>query len=149
MISFKEFLLESALQRKIEDGSGETPLNVPGAEIIHHDPEKKMTVYHTKTPNALSTLCSGLGHCVSNKKSFWPGRYIANGNVFVAHIKKERITAFIPHGKGGMRPEELVDEMGSELRAKKKIGNDVVDKLRAVPHTIPSEFQEKGPNEGA
>lgn len=29
------------------------------------------------------------------------------------------------------------------------MGNDVVDKLRAVPHTIPSEFQEKGPNKGA
>jgi hypothetical protein len=143
MISFKEFLEESALQRKIEDGSGDTPLNVPGAEVIHHDPEKKMTVYHAKTPNALATLCSGLGHCVSNKKSHWPAAYIGNGNVFVAHVHKERITAFMPHRKGGMKSEELVDEMGSELRAKKKIGNDVLDKLRAVPHNNPPGLRDK------
>lgn len=89
----------------MENGSGEHQYNIPGTKIVHHDPAKKLTVYHALTPKSLTILGSGMKLCTSHMGSK-PGEkgtnknhdlFLNRGNTFIAHHGNKRTQIFIAH----------------------------------------------------
>jgi len=100
MKTFKQFLEESALERKIEKGFHEQPLNIPGTTVLHHEPEKKLTVYQAHTPEATCKLSSGLGQCTSGNNGLdWSKKFLRKGTMFFVHHKGSRLQVHISHDK--------------------------------------------------
>lgn len=80
--SFKEFIAESALERKLTKGFSDPPVQIPGADIIHHDPEKRTTIYHLKKPEACYKYGNKASWCTNTKNREFAHSYLKAGNVF-------------------------------------------------------------------
>lgn len=84
MLSFKQFRLinESAMERKLQKGFSDPPVEIPGAEVVHHDPNAKTTVYHMKTPEACYAFGSKTKWCTATPKRSFAHEYLKKGNLF-------------------------------------------------------------------
>jgi len=98
MKTFKQFTVESALERKIKKSDGSVPIDIPGTKVLHHDPENNITIYHAHTPEAVCKLSSGLGRCTSGKHGIETSKvYLNKGNMFFVHDKRSRLQVHIRH----------------------------------------------------
>lgn len=131
MVSFRQFLLESAAQRKYLKGTGATKFDFPDTEIVHHDPENKLTVYHSLSPHSLYTLGARTYHCTNTRRNSWAHAYLNMGNVFTIHHNKRRYQMLLPKGRG---IEEIKDEEGKEPKKFIQTHGDLLNKLRNIPH---------------
>lgn len=109
MISFKTFISESALDRKITKGTGATQIDIPGATVIHHDPQKAITVYHLKTPDACYSWGTGSKWCTATKRKNYAHKYLRTGNVFGIHHNEGRYQMYVPKGKDNPNTGEYKD----------------------------------------
>jgi hypothetical protein len=145
MITFKKFLSESALQRKFKKQTGATKLDVEGADVVHHDPENHLTVYHAKTHDGLKRLVNGMGNCLAKAHDDFRQGYMSRGNVFLIHSKRDRITHFVPHRGDAVPETSIVSSKGNigqdtfdgatyGTTVTKRIGKHVMDKLDKIPH---------------
>lgn len=148
-------LTESALERKIEKGYSDKPIVHSGIDVIHHDPERKVTIYHAKTPEACKKLSTGLGACTSGSTGLgWSKTFMQKGNMMFVHHKSKRYIVNI-------RQKELTKEFSKHDKSefdqihsdahgtvenfrnikyklwdklKANIGPEAVDKLENTPH---------------
>lgn len=130
MKSFRQFIQESALQRKVENGNGAVPIDIPDTKIIHHDPAKKVTIYHALSPKACYTLGSGTHSCTSTQRREFAHGYLRKGNLFVIHHGKERYQHYIAHA------ENRFDETShiTQRRLTNLVGKETMQKMRDLPH---------------
>lgn len=80
--TFKEFIAESAFDRKITKGFSDPPLDIPGAKIVHHDPAAKLTVYHLQKPEACYKFGTSAKWCTNTPKREFAHKYLKAGNLF-------------------------------------------------------------------
>lgn len=99
MISFKTFISEAAIHRKIENGYSDTPIQHPGAKVIHHDPSNRMTIYHLTTPEACHDFGTNSKWCTATKKKDFAHEYVRKGKVFAIHKGESRFQAYHPVSK--------------------------------------------------
>jgi hypothetical protein len=134
MLTFRQFIKESALQRKIERGHGKTPIDVPDTKIVHHDSEKGITIYHALSPKACYTLGSGTGHCTNTRNKGFAHGYLRHGNMFVIHHKNQRYNHFIAHKEPFSDESDLDKYFSRRSVIHKHIGKDAMEKMRNLPH---------------
>jgi hypothetical protein len=83
MFTFRQFMLfESATERKIQKGFSDPPVQVDGADVVHHDPESQTTIYHIKHPKGAYTLGSKTTWCTATPKRSFAHEYLNAGNLF-------------------------------------------------------------------
>jgi hypothetical protein len=136
MKSFKLFLKEASLERKITDGTGHKKIDIPGADVVHHDPEEGLTVYHLKTPGACYAFGSGTPWCTNTKHREHAHDYLKHGNLFGYHYKNKRAQLWEPNPDLTNTSPEFKNEQGKDLspsahRTLKAKANFVTDK---IPH---------------
>lgn len=137
MKTFKEYIfLESSIQRKIEDGSGETAYDIPGTDVVHHDPEKKLTVYHMKTPKSCYILGSGTSLCTNTKNKSFAHDYLRKGNLFMIHHGDKRHQTFFTKDKES-NDEGPLSDWATKGPLHKVVGDEVITKMRNLPHATP------------
>jgi hypothetical protein len=135
MLTFKQFnLFESALERKIQKGFRDTPAEVPGAEVVHHDPESKTTIYHVKRPEGAYALGSRTEWCTATPQKAFAHQYLRKGNLFTILHHSQRFNLHI--GKKENEGEnEFKDAKNQDERIYRYISMDVAQKLVDIPHT--------------
>lgn len=140
MISFKTFIFESALERKIINGFSQHPLEIGGAEVVHHDPLTQTTVYHLKHHDALSTFGTQCRFCTSPKSNNWSGKYLRSGNVFGVMKGTNRFQMFIPKkgGTGERTDPEFRDTSNSSVSDTKVLPEGLKSQLTKIKHAAPN-----------
>jgi hypothetical protein len=141
MLTFKQFnLFESALERKIQKGFRDTPAEVPGATVVHHDPEAKTTIYHVTHPEGAYTLGSKTGDpdiprsgwCTATPKNAFAHQYLRRGNLFTILHHSRRFNYHV--GKKENEGEfEFKDDNNNDDHLYRYIDRDVAQKLVDIP----------------
>lgn len=137
MKSFLQYILhEATLDKKIKKGFSETPLDIPDAEVVHHDPETQTTIYHLKKPKAAYAFGGGTSWCTNSPKRPFAHSYLKRGNLFGIIKGKSRYQyhhteSALPGGSHELRDIEnnSVGHFISEILPK-----DVFGKLLNIPH---------------
>lgn len=131
MKTYKQFLVESSLERKIIQGHGKDPISIPGTTVFHHDPVAGLTVYHALEPRGLKLLSTDMGLCTSSNPHFQHA-YLYNGNTFMIHKNKKRVMFYNPLNNNAHEEENSENFNNEGLH--KLIGKEVLSKMRNEPH---------------
>jgi hypothetical protein len=146
MLTFKQFnLFESALERKIQKGFRDPPAEVPGASVVHHDPEAKTTIYHVTHPEGAYTLGSKTGDpdvpysswCTNTPHRGFAHKYLRTGNLFTMLHHSQRFNLHIPtkENENGYRAAEFKNQKNEPDHLYRYMSMDVAQKLVDIPHT--------------
>lgn len=139
MFTFRQFMLfESATERKIQKGFSDPPVQVDGADVVHHDPESQTTIYHIKHPKGAYTLGSKTTWCTATPRRSFAHSYLHSGNLFTI-LKGDR--RFNYHmGRNYPYDLEFKDENNDDVHPHNIIHPSVDDHLEDIP---PHNFKEK------
>ena len=133
MFTFRQFMLfESATERKIQKGFSDPPVQVDGAEVVHHDPESETTIYHVKDPKGAYTLGSKTTWCTATPKRSFAHDYLRAGNLFTI-VKGSRRYNY--HVHKSLKKFEFKDEENEGEHLYKQISPEVARKIVSIPHT--------------
>lgn len=145
MLTFKQFMIcESATERKIQKGFSDPPIQVDGAEVVHHDPASETTVYHVKQPKGAYTLGSRTNWCTSTPQQSFAHTYLRDGNLFTILKGGRRFNYHVD--KDQWRGTEFKSETNKSAEISQVLPGHVISHIDNIPHTGFNEKWKKPPN---
>ena len=129
MLTFRQYLEESAMQRKFQTYHADQHIHHPHAPLVHHEPG--LSVYHMKNHKAVMDCTSGMGLCTHDPDTSI--MYRSSGNLFLVKNGNKREQMFIKHALEDEDPAPNFERSGTGSVSSAKV-HDLYRKLKKIPY---------------